>query len=49
MWADDLVQLVWVGGGIKKAKKVKMCRNMHILDCYSLFGGQGQCVRDWER
>ena len=39
MWGDDLVQLVWVGGCIKKARGVTVCRNMHILDFYSLFGG----------
>ena len=39
MLADDLVHLVRVGGCIKKARVVKVCRNMHILDFYSLFGG----------
>ena len=39
MLADDLVHLVMVGRCIKKARGVKMCRNMHILDCYGLFGG----------
>ena len=38
MCADDLVHLVWVGSCIKKARGVTMCRYMHILDCYGLFG-----------
>ena len=33
MFADDLVHLVWVGGCIKKARGVEVCRNMHILEC----------------
>ena len=42
MWADDLFHLVWVGNSMKKARGIKLCRNMHILDCYSLFEGPGR-------
>ena len=30
------------GGCIKKARGVKVSRNMHIFDCYSLFGGSAR-------
>ena len=42
MWGDDLVHSVWVGCCIKKATGVTLCRNMHFLDCYSLFGVSGR-------
>ena len=45
VWGVDLVHLVWMESCIKKARGVKVCINMHILDCYGLFGGSGTMCR----
>ena len=39
-----MIWFIWFGWGAvyKIARGVKLCRNMHILDCYSFFGGSGR-------
>ena len=39
MWGVELVHMVWVGGGIKKARWVNLSGNMHLSGYYSCSEG----------
>ena len=48
VWGVDLVHMVWVGGGINKARGStcqEICTFQAIITVRS---GQGQRLRDWE-
>ena len=49
MWGVELVPMVWVGGGIKKARGSSCLEICTFHAIIAVLRGQGQGLRDWGR